>query len=660
MQKLFAKTAGVVVAVALLVGVAVPAANALTTSELINLLVSLGIIPANQAGAALSAVGGTGTAGSCATYTRDLTVGSNGQDVVSLQTMLEAEGYLTIPASVSKGYFGSLTQSALASYQAANGITPATGYFGEKTRAHFSANCNVAGNVGGNVTPGTSGLEGGAGSIKDVDYVSKLSNEEVGEDESDVEVAGIEIEADDNSDIEIVAVNLNFSQGTAGSDFDKYADVVTVWLDGEKYAEVDADEFEDDDSFDKTITLDRGAVIDAGEVGDLVVAVSGINNLDSDDATDTWTLEFESVRYRDASGAVITDSDTGDINDGAGRTFSFENFATASDMEVKFSKGDETVNDSQTIRVDSSNDTDGVEVLAFEIEVEGDSEIDIDDASVDFTSVGAGVGEIINTAELWVGDELIGSETVSSTSATTRTITFDNLDWQVEAGDTIEVVVKVDINDIDGGFSGGDTLTTDVNPDDAAWDMEDGNGDNVSADDKTGAATSDAHTFYAEGIVISFEDSSAGKEDKTSEAAGGEVGVYSLTFTVEAFESDIYIPFGATVTTTTVDTDDGIAYAIEDSNGTQILLNAAFGASTSADIDSDANTSGSYYVVEQGAGPKEFTLNVDLTAIVTDGYYGLQLVGVNYNVGSADVADVQQLALPANDFDTSSVNIDYN
>jgi peptidoglycan hydrolase-like protein with peptidoglycan-binding domain len=73
------------------------------------------------------------------TYTRDLTIGSTGSDVVALQDMLVASGDLVMPAGVSKGYFGNLTKSALAKWQAANGVSPAAGYFGPVTMAKVKA-----------------------------------------------------------------------------------------------------------------------------------------------------------------------------------------------------------------------------------------------------------------------------------------------------------------------------------------------------------------------------------------------------------------------------------------------------------------------------------------------------------------------------------------
>ncbi len=49
-------------------------------------------------------------------YNQSLTIGSTGSDVVSLQDNLITRGFLTMPAGVSKGYFGQLTKSALDRY----------------------------------------------------------------------------------------------------------------------------------------------------------------------------------------------------------------------------------------------------------------------------------------------------------------------------------------------------------------------------------------------------------------------------------------------------------------------------------------------------------------------------------------------------------------
>jgi uncharacterized surface protein with fasciclin (FAS1) repeats len=67
-----------------------------------------------------------------------LWTGSQGADVVSLQTFLTTEGFLTIPSGTSMGYFGPLTKAALMKYQASQGIS-STGYFGPLTKANVNA-----------------------------------------------------------------------------------------------------------------------------------------------------------------------------------------------------------------------------------------------------------------------------------------------------------------------------------------------------------------------------------------------------------------------------------------------------------------------------------------------------------------------------------------
>lgn len=81
---------------------------------------------------------------SAATFSRNLTVGSRGADVMDLQKTLNAAGF-TIAASGAGSvgnettYFGPATRAALAKFQASKGISPAVGYFGPLTRANVNA-----------------------------------------------------------------------------------------------------------------------------------------------------------------------------------------------------------------------------------------------------------------------------------------------------------------------------------------------------------------------------------------------------------------------------------------------------------------------------------------------------------------------------------------
>ena len=614
--------------------------------------------------------------GSCDyTFTVPMGMGSTGADVKNLQQFLNMDAETRVSASGvgSAGqesmYYGALTAAAVSKFQTKYrsevltplGLVNATGYFGNSSITKANAICAEDGNDDNDSTgSGSSALEGGAGSIDDVDYITSLNNEEVGEDEEDVEVAGIEIEAD-GSDIEIRAVNLNFSDvGSTNNDddLDEYADEISVWFNGEEVARLDADKFEDDDSYTKTVSLDRGAIVREGDTGELVVAVSGISNLDNASAGDSWSVEFESVRFLDAQGATITDSTTGDINDGSGRTFTFETFATAADTELKIREDDDDVNDAQTVQIDTNDETEDVALLSFTIEVEGDSDVVIEDLPVFLTASGFNIDDGISAVKLVMDGDEVDSNNVSSLTGTTGTTTFTNIDLDLEAGETYEFLVTVDINSATAAsFASGDSIMAEIRSAERdSLDAEDESGETIVVGDKSGTALGEAHTLATEGVMISEGASdSTDTKDTNGDTAGGEQGLFTINFEVTAFEDTIYIPTGATSATGTVTAASGVSYAVENSDGDQVEIGAAAASSTAA-VSSSADKSGNYFVVEDGQ-TETFTLNVTFTPM-TDGYYRGQLDGVNFNVGAAGSADTREVATPQNKYETAYEDLD--
>lgn len=122
-------------------GVIIPMAHGATVAELqTQIQALLSQIQALQS--QLSTAQGT-PAVSSYNYTRDLTVGSKGDDVTALQNFLMSQNKGAKAAALkvvgATGYFGSLTQAALAEYQASASISPAAGYFGPKSRAHVAS-----------------------------------------------------------------------------------------------------------------------------------------------------------------------------------------------------------------------------------------------------------------------------------------------------------------------------------------------------------------------------------------------------------------------------------------------------------------------------------------------------------------------------------------
>lgn len=77
-------------------------------------------------------------------FTRDLDIGFSGDDVYRLQIFLNNNGSIVSPTGLGSinnesNYFGDLTKKALADYQKRNGISPALGFFGIKTRTFINS-----------------------------------------------------------------------------------------------------------------------------------------------------------------------------------------------------------------------------------------------------------------------------------------------------------------------------------------------------------------------------------------------------------------------------------------------------------------------------------------------------------------------------------------
>lgn len=77
-------------------------------------------------------------------FSRDLTIGSRGPDVLALQQFLNTHSAVIAQAGIGSpgqetDYFGALTSTALGVFQKTNGIVPSAGYFGPRTRSFISA-----------------------------------------------------------------------------------------------------------------------------------------------------------------------------------------------------------------------------------------------------------------------------------------------------------------------------------------------------------------------------------------------------------------------------------------------------------------------------------------------------------------------------------------
>lgn len=490
----------------------------------------------------------TGGSATVAAFTRDLTLGSTGADVTSLQNWLISNGY-TIPAGAT-GYFGTQTQAAVARYQAANGIAPAAGYFGPLTRTNVNAKIVIAPTP--TPTPDTDDddnddeLRGGAGSLRDADFISSLNNEQVGEND-EAEVLGLELEARD-SDLRLTAARVSFelTAGVASDDFDDYAEEVVISLDGDEIGSIDVDDMSERNGvWTANITLDRDAIIRMNDTEDFVVSVVALRSIDSSDLNDnTWTATVDSIRVMDAQGAIITETNLGNIGDG--RNFEFASFSSANDVELMIDESDDSP-DAGTVEVDEDGD-DEVTLLVGELSAEG-ADIDLGELGMTVSLNGGGatttdVANVVSEFLLFIdGDQVASIDADECTVAANcdggdgdndAVYVFNNLRGiTIDEGDTVEFEIIAVLNEIDAtGFPEGTSLTVSVDDDQIEAEV---NRDDLGTGEINGAASGEEITLRSTGLAVDFD------EDESDASTNGNVGEFTFVLDVEAFGDDVAV-----------------------------------------------------------------------------------------------------------------------
>lgn len=588
--------------------------------------------------AQIGALQGGAPAGTSAshTYTVDLTIGSTGADVTALQTFLVSKGMLVMPAGVPMGYFGPLTKAAVAKYQASVGIAPAVGYVGPLTRANLNslvAPVTPGTGTGTGTGTGSAGLEGDSGDLASVSKISQYDNKEVGAGQEDVIVAGAELEASNDGDIAITAMKITFAySGTGSTRMNRYFDRVSIWMGDEEVGSADVDDFSKSSSgstYTKTISLDD-AIIRAGDKEKFYIKVDGASVIDTGDLAKVWTVDLVSTRFEDGSGVVLTDTTAYAVS-----TIDVVSYATAADtkLRIQSASGNPTTG---TVVVSATADTNDVLLLKGKLKLDGTSDVVIDQFPVTFTVAGTSntMDDLVGTAYLILdGEEYSESPT---TSGLASTVTFDNLDFTMEAGDTIDFEVRVDLLEVDGNPAAeGDTIVASITATNRLlMDVENDAGDQLTdSTEKTGTLTGSTQTVRTGGISVTKV------SEKITVSAGtgasDDQGTFELRFRVTNVGDDpMYVSSLVAATTTTAVNELGKVLVIVDRAG-----EATVGGVTVSMInntDTTKEVSGTY-AIEAGQS-EEFTVTaiVTLPSAGSAGGFRLNLGAVAWDTSSAD------------------------
>lgn len=567
---------------------------------------------------------GGNTGGTCGvttygyTATSTLKSGMNGAAVSALQTALNNYGGASV---VVDGAYGPATKGAVMAFQASKGLSQ-DGVAGPVTQGALQNASAMTGNCdngGDNGNGGNNDLNGDFGTINALDTLSQYSGEEVGEGQDDVVVLGMEIEADSDGDIMIQALKVSFdSTGNTGSDnLDDYISEVTVWFDGDQVGSADVDNFSENGAiFSKTIALDSGVIIEADQKEKITVAVSAANTFDSSDISgDSWTVGVDNVRFVDGSGVVTTDATVGDLPI-SGTTIDFVSYSAAADTELKISTDSDSP-EADVVIVNDSSSTDDVVLLKGKLKLEGTSDAVLDEFPVTFSPVGANINVIAESLKLVIDGEEYTESVPSIADGASASVTFDNLDFDIMAGDTVKFTVLADITDLDGTvFAEGDSIEADVTASNRdLMDIENEEGDQLSdASEKSGTANGEAQEFRTEGIMIELVSTSTDVTAGTS--ANDDLGEFIIKYKVKAVGNAIYVSSLATASLTA--TGNGTVVGVERS-GTATIGGVSV---TVVNTTDDTLTSVGNFLIEEGEEETfEMTATVQLPTAGLAGQY---------------------------------------
>lgn len=659
-----------VIGLTMVLGVAVtPARSGAATADELQAQIAGLLATINALQAQLAGMGGSGAACSF-TFTQNLTVGATGAEVMNLQKFLNKDPLTQVSVSgagsvgMETSTFGPATKGAVMKFQAKYasevlapaGLSAPTGYWGPSSRAKANALCSVV--VPPVVVPppgGTPGsdLEGTDGSISDVNELSSYNNEEVGEGDSDVKVLGMDVEASSDGDIALRSIKI--SVDPAGNDagdsdnLDDYIDAITVWMGSTKIGSADADDFTEDsvDVWNKTVTL-TNAIVRADETAKIYVTVDAVNTYDSGDIdSDSWTINVENIRFEDGSGVVTTDSTTGDLPD-LDVPMDFVSFATAADTELKITL-DSSSPEAGIVMISDTSDTDDVVLLKGKLEAEGTSDLVIDEFPVTFTSTGAAVATTTGSVTLKIGTTEF-TETMSITvGALTGTVTFDNLDFTIDAGDTVDFTVMADINDIEAGtFDEGDTLLASITASNRELiDAENEQGDQLATGEKSGTATGEAQEFRTSGVSLSLVSTTT--SNSAGSGANDDLGTFVIKYKITAVGETVYVSSLADAQLTGNTT--GKTTVLVDRAGTATVGGVSVALANVT--DADLNAAGLYEIAEGTSETFELTTTVQLPTAGAAGLFRAKLGGVMWDTVSTDETPDSSYTSNLDDFRTS-------
>ncbi|MCA9362794.1 hypothetical protein KC851_00535 [Candidatus Kaiserbacteria bacterium] len=670
------KLAVAFVAVAMVFSAFASTASAQTTEELQQMINDL-LAQVAQLQGELGQGGDSMSSDVCPyTWTRDLSSGSTGADVMKLQQFLnsDADTRVSVEGAGSAGmeteYYGPATAAAVSKFQVkyrseilspANLVNP-TGYFGPSSRAKANGLCVSSPAMDDedmmddeDDSDDDSSFELSGEASLDTFEVDDADDTDVEEGDEDVEIAVITVEFSDG-DAEISRLDLAFTD-SEGADSDAWDvfESFSLWVDGDKVAE----EAADDDS-DYLGDEDNGIIRFSGldiigmedEDFDIVVAATINNNLDAAELGE-WDVDGVSIRFFDADGVATTEDGAPVTDDTA--TFNIEEIGTGDELVMESSDSNP---DARTIALDEDNNTEEI-IFAFDLSAEdSDGDVVLDNLiSIDVVvattaaSVGDDMDNLVKDFRIEIDGESFDAESYDGTGLT-ATIDFDiDGDFVIGEGETVTVVLYADFEDMDA-VDEGSTIIASIDTD-----QVDAEGDNsgetitVGGSDRNGKL----QTLRTTGLELGSEPTDGTDSTDSTQVVGettdDNYGTMFLEFEITAFGDDLWVPIEA-ATEGAADTSSGLTYQIL-KNGVATTTN--FVAVLDWDIEG-ADEDNGYYELE---ADETYTVTVSVESLNPEvtGLYSFRVNSIGFNDAEDTAPDSGATPDDAAEYESDAVSI---
>lgn len=657
-----AKASVAFVAAAMLFSMIAPAARAQSAEDMQKMINDLlAQIAALQGG---STTGGSMAAGVCPyTWTRDLKTGATGADVKMLQMFLNADADTRVAATgagsagMETETFGPATAAAVSKFQVkyrADVLSPAglvnpTGYFGPGTRAKANSLCvaTTGGSTTGGSTTGGSTTGGSTGSSDlsgeatlDEATLDSADDDEIEEGSEDAPIAELTLKFVDG-DASISRLDVNLNPTPSGTDPWDVVDTVSLWVDGDMVAEMDASSKSDYQS-DKSTLRFTGLDIVGMEDEDLDITIAATikSSVDSGDQG-ALVVSVPSVRYFDADGVAETETSMDDIGT---ETVSVTVGEAGQDDEliVKAASSDP---DATTLKVEDNKKSDWYSVFAFDLDTKDSvNDITLNEVPVTVVLSTSTWANRVDDYELVIDgttiDTLVGSASTSVNGLVTDLVFDVDGDVTIDAGDRVTAKLRLRFKSIPTAQSYFEGMTVQGKVTGTQADAIDAEGaDDLGTSQLSGAATGDTHTLRTKGVDVTPKSDSA--DVTKGDNANDDYATYKIVLDVTAFEQDVFID---------TDESNSVTYSVVDSAG-----NSVAASTTSIVLDSSADVEGSSFKINEGE-TETVTITVTFDAASAGSSARLQLGTLVF--GETDGANDQTWsALPANDYRTDIVTL---